>query len=153
MAVIQGTTLYVAELAWNGEVRVEGECRRAINTMGRPTLGAFRSTPLGNVLAESGLTPARALLDHHQAKFTRRFFARPKGGQGPRRSSPEKDRPSLRASGWQPPSPRRDGRDTGVGKPAVLRFSGLIIVEEGGCPLGRTRVEASGHHLDRRLTL
>ena len=29
------------------------------------------------VAAESGLTPARALLDHQQAGFTRRLFARP----------------------------------------------------------------------------
>ena len=39
-----------------------------------------RSTPLGIVAAESGLAPARALLDHRQARFTQRLLARPMGG-------------------------------------------------------------------------
>ena len=34
-------------------------------------------------MAESGLTPTGALLDHRQAGFTRRLFARPQGGEGP----------------------------------------------------------------------
>ena len=56
---------------------------RAINRMGRSTLGAFRSTPLGIVAAESGHTPARRLLNHRQAKFAYRLHARPKHGEGP----------------------------------------------------------------------
>lgn len=32
---------------------------------------------------ESGLTPARALLDYRQARSTQRLHARPKGGEGP----------------------------------------------------------------------
>ena len=39
--------------------------------------------PQGILTAESGLTPARALLDHRQAKFAQRLFARPAHGQGP----------------------------------------------------------------------
>lgn len=50
--------------------------------MGMSTPGAFRSNPRGIVTAQSGLTPARALLDHRQARFTQRLFARPKDGQG-----------------------------------------------------------------------
>ena len=44
---------------------------------------SLRPTPLGKVTAESRLTPARALLDHRQAGFTRRQFARPQGEEGP----------------------------------------------------------------------
>ena len=50
--------------------------------MGRVTPGAFQSTPLGIVAAESGLTPARALLNYRQAKFTQWSHARSKDGQG-----------------------------------------------------------------------
>ena len=48
--------------------------------MGRATLGAPRFTPLGIVVAESDLTPARALLDHRQARFARKLLTRPQGG-------------------------------------------------------------------------
>ena len=49
MAIVQGTMLYASELTWSGGQGVEGEYQRAINRMGRATLGAFRSTPLGIV--------------------------------------------------------------------------------------------------------
>ena len=49
-----------------------GEYQGAINRMGRSTLGAFRSTPQGIIAAESGLTPARVLLNRRQARFTQR---------------------------------------------------------------------------------
>ena len=68
------------DLTCNGK-GVAREYQDAINRMGKATLGAFQSTPLGIVTAESGLTPARALLDHRQAGFTRRQFARPQGGE------------------------------------------------------------------------
>ena len=83
MAVIQGTLLYAAELTWSRRKSMEGEHQEAINCMGRATLGAFRSTSTGVVVAESKLTPARALLDHRQARLTQRLLARPQGGQGP----------------------------------------------------------------------
>ena len=82
-SIIQATMLYAAELTWNGGKNVEGGYQKAINRMGRSTLGAFRSTPLGIVAAESGLTPARALLNFRQARFVQRLYARPKDGQGP----------------------------------------------------------------------
>ena len=83
MAIVQGTMLYGAELTWNVKKGVAREYQDAINCMGRATLGAFQSTPLRILMAESGLTPARALLNHRQAGFTRRLFARPQGGEGP----------------------------------------------------------------------
>ena len=51
--------------------------------MARSTLGALLSTPQGILAAESGLTPARALLDHRQASFAHRLLARPRDGGGP----------------------------------------------------------------------
>ena len=83
ISIIQGTMLYAAELTWNGGKNIEGEYQKAINRMGRSTLGAFRSTPQGILAAESGLTPARALLNFRQARFAQRLYARPKDGQGP----------------------------------------------------------------------
>ena len=51
--------------------------------MGRATTGAIRSTPLETVAAESGLTPAKALLNRQQASFTRRLHTRPQNNRGP----------------------------------------------------------------------
>ena len=39
--------------------------------------------PRGIIMAESGFTPARALLDRRRARFAQRLYARPQGGQGP----------------------------------------------------------------------
>ena len=86
---VRGSALYAtncvicAELTWSGRKGVEGEYQQATNRMGRATLGAFRSTPQGILAAESGLTPARALLDHKQACFAQRLYARPRDGGGP----------------------------------------------------------------------
>ena len=60
-----------------------GEYQLAINRMARSTLGAFRSTPQGIIAAESGLMPAQPLLEHRQARFAHRLYARPQGGGGP----------------------------------------------------------------------
>ena len=83
MSLVQGTMLYAAELTWSGQKDVEGGYQRAINRMARSTLGVFRSAPQGILAAESGLAPARALLDHRQARFSQRLFAQPVGGGGP----------------------------------------------------------------------
>lgn len=83
LALVQGTMLYESELTWGGQKGVKGEYQRAINRMARSTLGASRP-PQGTLAAESGLTPARALLDHHQARFAQRLLSRPQSGGGPR---------------------------------------------------------------------
>ena len=49
---------------------------------GAPHARRFRSTPQGIVAGESGLTPARALLNHRQARFIQRLYARPRDGGG-----------------------------------------------------------------------
>ena len=81
--IVQGTMLYTSELTWNGRNNIEDEYQLAINRMGRASLGAFQTTPRGIVAAESGFTPARALLNHRRARFAQRLYTRPRGGQGP----------------------------------------------------------------------
>ena len=44
--------------------------------------GVRRTAPVGIIAAESALPPARALLDHRQARFALRLLARPRGGGG-----------------------------------------------------------------------
>ena len=74
-SLVQGTMLYGVELTWNAKRGVEGEYQRAINRMARSTLGAFRSTPQGILVGESGRTPARLLLDFRQVGFSHRLLA------------------------------------------------------------------------------
>lgn len=70
------------ELTLNESIGVEGEYQKAINRMGRATLRVFRLTTLGIVTAKGGLTQARALFNHRQARFAQRLYARRRGGQG-----------------------------------------------------------------------
>ena len=60
--------LYASELTWNGQDKVEGPYQLAIKRMVRAMLGAHQSPPRG-IMAESGFTPGRALLDHRRARF------------------------------------------------------------------------------------
>ena len=84
-AIVQGTMLYASELTWNGQDKVEKPYQLAINRMARATLEAHQSTPRGIIMAESGFTPARALLDHRRACFAQRLYARPRGARARRR--------------------------------------------------------------------
>ena len=54
----------------------------ALNQLRRASLGVRRTAPVGIVAAESGLTPARALLDHWQVRFALSLMARSRGGGG-----------------------------------------------------------------------
>ena len=81
-AIVQGTMLYASEQTWNDQDKVEGPYQLALNRMARVTPGVHQSTPRG-IMAESGFTPARALLDHRRARFAQKLYTRPQGGQGP----------------------------------------------------------------------
>ena len=81
--MVQGTMLNVSELTWNDKDKVEGPNQLAMNRMASSTLGVQPSTPRGIIMAESGFTPARALLSHRRARFAQRPNARPQGGPGP----------------------------------------------------------------------
>ena len=78
--------LYASELTWNGQDKVEGPYQLAINRMARSTLGVQPSTPRGTIMAESGFTPARALLDHRRACFAQRLYAGLRGARARRKS-------------------------------------------------------------------
>ena len=62
---------------WRGE-RVQ----TAINRMGHSTLGARSPIPRVILARESGLMPARALLNHLQARFTQLLYARLRNSDG-----------------------------------------------------------------------
>ena len=81
-ALIHGMLLYGAELTWDGSKKMEKEVQLLTNRMDHPSLGVKETTPLELVITESGLTPARALLDHRQAQFALCLMARPENGGG-----------------------------------------------------------------------
>lgn len=142
-AIVQGTLLYASELAWNGGKGAKGVYQRSINRIGGATLGAFRSTPLGIVAAESGHTPARALLNHCQASPAYRLHARPKDGEGLEETL-ERGRSALSTRLRAAASPRQGhGRDPGMGEPPALPGAGNRREQGGrpsnGWPLGAER--------------
>ena len=51
--------------------------------MGGATLGVFKPTPVGIVMAESNLTLAKALLYNRQARCAQRLSTRPHGHDEP----------------------------------------------------------------------
>jgi ribonuclease HI len=139
MSLVQGTMLYASELTWKGQKGVEGEYQRAINRMARSTLGSFRSTPQGILAAESGLTPARALLNHRQAMFSHRLIARPKDGGGPEeiltREGAELSQRLRTATGIKP-GESTEPQVWGQGR----TFPGVITIDEAGPALETARL-------------
>lgn len=82
VAIIQSTLLYGAKLTWTGKAPEAKDYQLAINRMARGMLGAFPSTPLVPLLAESGLTPVMPLLDHRQTRYVQRTSWQPTGTRG-----------------------------------------------------------------------
>jgi hypothetical protein len=74
IAIIQSTLMYGAKLSWNGKKPEAKDYQLAINRMARGTTGMLPSTPLGTLIAESGLTPVTALLDHRQSCYAQRLL-------------------------------------------------------------------------------
>jgi hypothetical protein len=77
VAIIQSTLLYGAELTWTGEALEARDYQLAINRMARGMIGAFPSTSLGPLIAESGLIPAIPLLDHRQSRYAQWIARQP----------------------------------------------------------------------------
>jgi hypothetical protein len=88
--------LYASELTWNGQDKVEKSYQLAINRMAGATLGVHQTTARGINMAESGFTPARALLDHRRARLAQRLTPGPRGA-GARRRFWKESQPSPRA--------------------------------------------------------
>jgi hypothetical protein len=74
IAIIQSTIMYGAELSWNGKKPEAKDYQLGINRRARGTRGMLPSTPLGTLIAESGLTPATTLLDHRQSRYAQRLL-------------------------------------------------------------------------------
>ena len=85
-----------------GGAGVQGEYQRAINRMGRATLGALHRI----FAAESGPAPARALLDHRQSRLTQRLYTGPRDGDGPGEVLAREGRlrDASQGDGWGGPS-------------------------------------------------
>ena len=129
---------------------VEGEYQRAINRTGRSTPGVFCSTSLSIVAAESGHTPARALINDRQARPAYCIHARPKDGEGPEGVlEREGGQPSRHGSGLRRHSaPGRQGPR--VGQPPALSGPDCSRQQARRAPDCRT-LDQRGHHLDRWL--
>jgi hypothetical protein len=82
IAIIQSTLMYGAELTWTGKAPDAKGYQPAIYRMARGTIGAFQSTPLGPLLAESGMMPAVPLLNHRQSRYAQRILRQPVGTRG-----------------------------------------------------------------------
>jgi hypothetical protein len=74
--------MYGAELTWTGKAPEAKDYQLAINRMARGTIVAFPSTPLGPLLAESGLIPVGPLLDHRQSRYAQRILRQLEGTRG-----------------------------------------------------------------------
>ena len=120
--------------------------------MGRTSLGAFRSTPLGIVAAESKFTPARALLNHRQARFAQRLFSRPRGQQGPEEAV-ERRGAALTTRLWGAATlrPGKTTEEQRWGRSQT--FPGRVVVEgrESALATARSWIESRGHLVDGRV--
>ena len=130
--------LYASELTWNGQDKVGGPYQLAINRMASAMLGVQPSTPRGIIMAESGFTPTRALLDHRRARFAQRLYARPPGGQGPEEILERKSTLTARLK----QAARVDRRGGSTEKPEWeegKRFGGGIVIEKKEEALGTAK--------------
>jgi ribonuclease HI len=84
IAIIQSTLMDGAKLIWNGKKPEVKDYQLAINRMSRGTTGMLPSTPLGTLIAESGLTPVTTLLDHRQSRYIQRLLRQPAETKGAR---------------------------------------------------------------------
>lgn len=137
MTLVQDTILYAAELTGNGQVGVEGELeyQRAIDRMARSTLGTFRSTLQGILLAESGLAPARTLLDYRQARFSQRLYARPRDGQGPEEILSTREEAALTTRLSAAAGSRPEETIEAQGRSRGRHFPGRVCIDEKGLAL------------------
>ena len=121
---------------------MEPEYQGAISAMGRATLGAFRSTPLGIVVAESKPTPARAPLvrdmfgDERATGKILTFLGDTKVGYAARMAAPEEEEGRQRGR-------RQEGRRTSLARhrlsislsivdiPFVILFVSILFWGEG----------------------
>jgi hypothetical protein len=77
VAAVQSVALYGAELWWRGQKDRQDGMQRMINRQARAITGMLRSTPIGPLIREAGLTPAEVLLEGRQLGYTTRLLGLP----------------------------------------------------------------------------
>ncbi len=77
IAAIQSVALYGAEIWWKRQKNHEHKVQQLINHQARAIAGMYPSTPIQALISESGLVPARILLDHRQRMYTYRLLCLP----------------------------------------------------------------------------
>jgi len=74
VAAVQSVALYGAELWWQGQKDRLMGIQLMINRQARAITGMLKSTPVGLLVQEASLTPAEALLEARQLKYTTRLL-------------------------------------------------------------------------------
>jgi len=69
VAAVQAVALYGSELWWHGQESRAQEVQRLLNEQGRRVTGCFRTTPQGALMNNSGLRPAKALLNNRVRQY------------------------------------------------------------------------------------
>jgi ribonuclease HI len=77
VAAVQSVALYGAELWWRGQKDQLTGMQRMINRQARAITGMLKTTPIGLLNREAGLTPAEVLLEGRQLRYTARLLGLP----------------------------------------------------------------------------
>jgi ribonuclease HI len=77
LAVVQSAALYGAELWWRGQKDRLAGIQLMINRQSRAITGMLKTTPIGPLVREAGLSPAEALLEDRQLGYTTRLLSLP----------------------------------------------------------------------------
>ena len=77
VAAVQSVALFGAELWWRGQKNWLANIQLMINRQSRAITGMLKTTPVGPLVREAGLTPAEALLDARQLNYTARLLSLP----------------------------------------------------------------------------
>ena len=77
ITAVQFFALYGAKLWWKRQKNHEYKAQQLINRQARAITGIYPSMPIQALISESGLVPARILLDHRQRMYTYRLLRLP----------------------------------------------------------------------------
>src|SRR5699024_4950927 len=79
IAAVQSVALYGAELWWQGQKDRQAGIQLMVNRQARAITGMLKTTPIGPLVREAGLTPAEALLGARQLRYTIRLLGLQEG--------------------------------------------------------------------------
>lgn len=77
--MVQSVALYGAELWWQGQKDQLMGIQLMINRQAQAITGMLKTTPIGPLVCEASLTPAEALLEAQQLRYTTRLLGLPEG--------------------------------------------------------------------------